>query len=462
MTTAPSPSATAAARRDLGRLVGSERVITEPAALFGYSYDSTTVLRGTPPLAVVQPAETRQVAALLSYANTHDLPIIPRGSGTGLSGGCVPLAHELVLDLSRINRLRAVETTRRRATAEPGVLTGDLLTAVTPAGLFYPPDPSSLKVSSLGGNVAENAGGPRGLKYGVTQDYVQALEVVLLDGEVLSLRREEDWDVLALFIGSEGTLGVVTLVEVRLIPTPPARRALLAVFPELAAATRTVSIILREGITPALIELMDDIAIRCVEAYRGLGLPLDVEAILLIETDGDQHAADRDAARVRDLCTAAGAREVRLAATADEAEALWTARRSITGALGRVRPDKIGEDICVPRPAIPTMARRVKEIGQEYGVPVVLFGHAGDGNLHPNVLFSSLDADERQRGEAAADAIIAAATELGGVISGEHGVGIMKRKFMPLNVDPATMALMHTFKRAVDPKGLLNPGKLLA
>ena len=310
----------------------------------------------------------------------------------------MPLNHELVLDLSRINRLRAVETTRRRATAEPGVLTGDLLTAVTPAGLFYPPDPSSFKVSSLGGNVAENAGGPRGLKYGVTQDYVQALEVVLLDGEVLSLRREEDWDVLALFIGSEGTLGAITLVEVRLIPTPPARRALLAVFPRLADATRTVSIILREGITPALIELMDDIAIRCVEAYRGLGLPLDVEAILLIETDGDEREADRDAARVRDLCVAAGAREVRLAATADEAEALWTARRSITGALGRVRPDKIGEDICVPRPAIPTMARRVKEIGQEYGVPVVLFGHAGDGNLHPNVLFSSLDADERRRG----------------------------------------------------------------
>ena len=333
-------------------------MITEPAALFGYSYDSTTVLRGTPPLAVVQPADTRQVAALLTYANTHDLPIIPRGSGTGLSGGCVPLNHELVLDLSRINRLRAVETTRRRAIAEPGILTGDLLTAVTPAGLFYPPDPSSFKVSSLGGNVAENAGGPRGLKYGVTQDYVQALEVVLLDGEVLSLRRAEDWDVLALFIGSEGTLGAITLVEVRLIPTPPARRALLAVFPRLADATRTVSIILREGITPALIELMDDIAIRCVEAYRGLGLPLDVEAILLIETDGDEREADRDAARVRDLCTAAGAREVRLAATADEAEALWTARRSITGALGRVRPDKIGEDICVPRPAIPTMARR--------------------------------------------------------------------------------------------------------
>ena len=307
MTAAPSSRATAAVRRDLGRLVGSERVITEPAALFGYSYDSTTVLRGTPPLAVVQPADTRHVAALLTYANTHDLPIIPRGSGTGLSGGCVPLAHELVLDLSRINRLRAVEATRRRAIAEPGVLTGDLLAAATPAGLFYPPDPSSFKVSSLGGNVAENAGGPRGLKYGVTQDYVQALEVVLLDGEVHALRRDEDWDVLALFIGSEGTLGAITLVEVRLIPTPPARRALLAVFPRLADATRTVSVILREGITPALIELMDDIAIRCVEAYRGLGLPLDVEAILLIETDGDEHAADRDAARVRDLCTTAGA-----------------------------------------------------------------------------------------------------------------------------------------------------------
>ncbi|MAG34654.1 MAG: glycolate oxidase subunit GlcD [Dehalococcoidia bacterium] len=461
MTSTLSARATAGVRRDLGRLVALDRVITEPAALFGYSYDSTTVLRGTSPLAVVQPAETSQVAAVLRYANAHDLPIIPRGSGTGLSGGCVPLGHELVLDLSRINRLRAVETTRRRAIAEPGVLTGDLLAAVEPAGLFYPPDPSSLKVSSLGGNVAENAGGPRGLKYGVTQDYVQALEVVLIDGEVLDLRREEDWDALALFVGSEGTLGAITLVEVRLIPMPPARRALLAVFPQLEAATRTVSIILREGITPSLIELMDDIAIRCVESYRGLGLPLDVEAILLIETDGDKSEANRDAARVRDLCEAAGAREVRIAATAEEAEALWTARRSITGALGRVRPDKIGEDICVPRPAIPAMARRVKEIGREFGVPVVLFGHAGDGNLHPNVLFSSLDADERQRGEAAADAIIAAATELGGVISGEHGVGIMKRKFMSLNVDSATMGLMRTFKQAVDPKGLLNPGKLL-
>ena len=455
-----SPDSTSL-EHEVGRLVGSKRVITEPAALFGYSYDSTTVLRGTLPRAVVQPSHAQQVAALMRYCNDHDIPIIPRGTGTGLSGGCVPLGDELLLDLSHMNQLNAIETTRRRAIAGPGMLTGDLLTSVQPAGLFYPPDPSSLGVSSLGGNVAENAGGPRGLKYGVTKDYVEALEVVLIDGEVLHLRREDDWDVLSLFVGSEGTLGAITCVEVRLIPIPPARRALLAVFPELEAATRTVSVILRDGITPALIELMDDIAIQCVEAYMGAGLPLDVEAILLIETDGEENDANREVSQARLICEATGAREVQMATTPEEMETLWRARRSITGALGQVRPDKIGEDICVPRPSIPAMARRIKEIGQEFGVPVVLFGHAGDGNLHPNVLFNSRDSSERQRAEAAADAIVSAAIDLDGTISGELGIGIMKRKFMPYNVNRATMELMRIFKHAVDPKGLLNPGKML-
>jgi len=448
---------------ELRGIVGPGYVLTDPVDLVCYAFDGT--FEECRPALVVLPANAAEVSAVVRLAARERLPIVARGMGSGLAAATVPTPESMVLSLTRMNRILEIDQENMMATAEAGVITGDLQVAVEKVGLFYPPDPSSLKQSTLGGNAACDAGGPRCLKYGVTGDYVMALEVVLADGQVLrtggkSVKNVTGYDLVHLFVGSEGTLGIITELTVRLIPKPQAKRTALAVFPRLEDASKAVNRILLAGVLPATLELMDDTTIACVEDYLHLGLPLDVEAILIIETDGEESSAQREIEVAARVCDESGAREVRVARTEKESDDLWRGRRAVSPALGRRRPNKLGEDIVVPRNQIPAMIRRIKEIAQTHDLPIVVFGHAGDGNLHPNILFDRRDAAEVHRVEAATADIFRAAVELGGTLTGEHGVGTLKRPFLEMAVGPLAVRVMREIKRALDPQGILNPGKI--
>jgi len=447
----------------LRQLVPPDALLTSPEDLACYAYDGTWY--EYLPDVVVTPNTTEQVAAILKLANAERIPVVPRGAGSGLAGGSIPIEGGIVLSLARMNRILEIDTVNTVAVVQPGVLTAELQAAVERLGLFYPPDPASLRQSTLGGNVAMSAGGPRCLKYGTTKDYVLGLEVVLANGEVLrtggkAIKNVTGYNLCQLFTGSEGTLGVITEITLRLLPLPRARRTLMAIFPRLEDASRLVTEVLGAGILPATMELMDSTAIHCVEEYLHMGLPLDVEAILVIEVDGDEAVVDREIDAVDGLCRQAGASEVRRATTAEEAELLWQARRAVSGAMGRMRPNKLGEDIAVPRSAIVPMVRRIREIATRYHLPIVTFGHIGDGNLHPNILFDKRDAEEVERVHQAAGAILAAAVELGGTLSGEHGIGLAKRDYLAIDLHPQAIDVMKRIKKALDPNGILNPGKI--
>lgn len=450
--------------KELTAIVGEEWVLTAPEDLLCYAYDGT-FSEGWPDVAVL-PASAEEVAAVLRLASREGIAVIPRGMGSGLAAASVPFEGGIALTLTRMNRILEIDPVDMVAVAEAGVITGDLQAAVEAQGLFYPPDPSSLKHCTLGGNVACNAGGPRCLKYGVTRDYVLAVQAVLADGRVLragsrTAKNATGYSLVQLLIGSEGTLGVVTEVTLRLLPLPRSVRTVLAVYPRLADASEAVTAVLQAGIRPVTLELMDETAIRCVEDYLHLGLPLDVEAILLIECDGDEAQVASETQAVVALCEQHGASSVRTAVAKGERDDLWRARRAISGSLSRQRPNKLGEDIVVPRHAIPAMVARLKEISRRYGLPIVIFGHAGDGNLHPNMLFDRRDPEEWGRVQQASEAIFRAAVELGGTLSGEHGVGVLKREFLPLAVDSVAIETMRAIKQALDPKGILNPGKVV-
>ena len=451
--------------KELGAIVGPEWVLTAPEDLVCYAYDGTFA-EGRPD-AVVLPATTAEVAAVLALACREGIAVIPRGMGSGLAAASVPFEGGIALTLTRMDRILEIDPVDMVAVAQAGAITGDLQAAVEAQGLFYPPDPSSLKHCTLGGNVACNAGGPRCLKYGVTRDYVLALEAVLADGRVLragsrTAKNATGYSLVQLLIGSEGTLGVVTEITLRLLPLPRSAHTVLGVFASLNDASQAVTAVLRAGIRPATLELVDETAIRCVEDYLHLGLPLDAEAILLIECDGAEAQVAGESRAVAALCAEHGASQVRTATAPQDRDELWRARRAISGSLSRQRPNKLGEDIVVPRHAIPAMVARLKEIGRQHELPIVIFGHAGDGNLHPNLLFDRRDPQEWARVERATEAIFRAAVELGGTLSGEHGVGVLKRDYLGLAVDPAAIEAMRAIKRALDPRGILNPGKVLS
>ena len=448
----------------LSQIVGAEYVLATPEDLICYSYDGT--FAEELPDAIVSPASTGEVSAILSLAHRSDIPIIPRGMSSGLAAGTVPYGGGLVLNLTRMNHIIEIDHENLTATAQAGVITANLAAAVEAEGLFYPPDPASIRQSTLGGNVACNAGGPRCLKYGVTGDYVMALEAVLSDGRILKagnkcIKNVTGYDLVHLLVGSEGTLAVVTEITVKLLPKPQSQHTALAVFEDLAKASAVVNDILLAGVLPSTLEILDETAINCVEEYMHLGLDCTADAMLLVETDGEPEAAAREIERVGEVCRQAGAKTVNVASDDAEREELWRARRSISPSLGRVRPNKLGEDVVVPRSAIPAMVARIKRISRQYDLPIVIFGHAGDGNLHPNILFDKRDAEERERVEAAVQALFEAAVELGGTLSGEHGVGMLKRPYMELALGPLAIEVMRGIKSALDPKGILNPGKVL-
>jgi len=450
---------------DLRAIVGDEHLMTSPEALVCYSYDGT--FHESLPDAVIHPGSTEEVAAILKLCNRERIPVIPRGMASGLAAGTVPLDGGLVLNLVRLNRILEIDMDNMMATAQAGVITADFQAEVEKLGLFYPPDPSSIRHSTLGGNVACNAGGPRCLKYGITGDYVMALEVVLADGRIMRLggkaiKNVTGYDLVSLFVGSEGTLGIVTEVTLKLVAYPEAKRTAQAVFPRLEDAAGAINAVLRGGIVPATLELMDETAINSVEDFLHLGLPRDAEAVLVIETDGDQADATRDMQVVAQICHKHGASEVRVAQTTEEGDELWRARRSISGSLGRKRPNKLGEDISVPRSAIPEMIARIKQISAKYDLPIVIFGHAGDGNLHPNILFDKRDEEEWQRVEAAVGDLFGAAVEVGGTLSGEHGVGLLKRPYLEMALGMTAVEMQKRIKQAWDPNNILNPGKIFA
>jgi glycolate oxidase len=457
-----NPSWPGTLRRELAPV----EIRDSPAELMVYAYDGTAALRVAPG-AVVFPVDTAEVSAVMKFAREHKVPVVTRGSGTGLSGGSVPVEGCLVLCLTKMNRILEVDGENLTLLAEAGAVTADVAAAAAGAGLFYPPDPGSMKISTIGGNVAENSGGLRGLKYGVTRDYVMGLEVVLPDGEVMWTGNKCVKDVAGytlrdLFIGSEGTLGVITKVLLKLIPPPAARQTMLAVYDNMENAARTVSAIIKAKIIPCTLEFLDRVTINCVEDYASIGLPREAEALLLMESDGHAGAVEEEAAAMADIARRNGAGEVKIAATAEEADALAAARRTAFSALARVGPTTILEDATVPRNRLPEMVRCIQETARRHNLKIGTFGHMGDGNLHPTFLTNEKNREEMHRVEEAMKEIFARAIELGGTITGEHGVGLAKKAFLPGAVGELNVAVMRRIKAAFDPAGLLNPGKIFA
>lgn len=451
--------------KELQNIVGKKYVLTAPEDLVAYSYDGTFAEQR--PDVVVRPDSTEQVSAVMKVAWREEIGVVPRGMASGLAAAAVPLAGGLVLDTCRLNQIFEIDKVNFTVTAGAGVVTQNLADAVAKKGLFYPPDPSSIRQSTLGGNAACNAGGPRCLKYGVTSDYVMGLTVVLADGRILrtggkAIKNVTGYNLTQLFVGSEGTLGIITELILKLVPLPKVARTAKAVFPKLADASQCVNNILSAGIVPATIELMDETAIATIEEAMHLGLPLDVEAMLIIECDGMEEAQVLgEVETVADICRATGARDVEVARNEEERAQLWRARRSISPSLGRRAPNKLGEDISVPRSAIPEAVAAIKEISRRRDIPIAIFGHAGDGNLHPNILFDKRDPAQMEKVKLTAGDIFATSVRLGGTLSGEHGVGSLKLPFMEQDLGPLYIEVMDKIKQALDPKCILNPGKVV-
>ncbi len=444
--------------------IAPDGVLYSPEDLAVYSYDGTFAEHR--PDVVVLPKTTEQVSQVVVLAACERIPIVTRGMASGLAAASVPFNGGIVLSMTRMNRILELDEPNSTVLVEAGIVTADLQTEVEKRGLFYPPDPSSIRHSTIGGNIACNAGGPRCLKYGVTGDYVMGLKVVLGDGRVIKtggkpIKDVVGYDLNALFTGSEGTLGVITEALLKLIAKPRYVRTALAEFPSLADASRSVNAILSTGIVPATLELMDETAIACIEEAMHLNLPLDVEAILIIETDGsDQDAVLREIEAAANICRETGARAVKVAKDEAERASLWKARRSVSPSLARKAPNKLGEDITVPRSAIPEAIRRIKGISAKYGLPIVVFGHAGDGNLHPNILFDKRNPEQWAKIEPMVSEVFDTALSLGGTLSGEHGVGTLKRPYMERALGTVSIEIQRRIKQALDPLNIMNPGKV--
>jgi glycolate oxidase len=450
--------------RGLQGIIGAENVLTAPEDLIPYSFDGTAALQQMPGC-VVFAKTTEHVAGILKQANETKTAIVTRGSGTGLSGGSLPSPDCIVLCTVKMDRILELDRANLTLLVEPGVTTLQVADAAAAAGLFYPPDPGSMKISTIGGNVAENSGGLRGLKYGVTRNYVMGMEVVLPSGELLwtgnkCVKDVAGYSLKDLFIGSEGTLGVITKVLLRLIPKPAAKRTMVATFAQMDQAAEAVSAIIAAQIIPCTLEFLDRLTIHCVEDYAKIGLPLDCEALLLMETDGHPVVVGEEAAQMEKICRDHGCLDVRVAKDETEAGKLASARRSAFSALARVAPTTILEDATVPRSELAKMIRFVEATAKKYRLKIGTFGHMGDGNLHPTFLTDERNKEEMHRVEEAFKEIFAEAIRLGGTITGEHGVGLAKKTFLPKFAGDAQMRVMRELRRALDPNGILNPGKM--
>ncbi len=451
-------------RAELCRLLGPANVLTAKEDLISYSFDGTAALQEMPGC-VVFSRSTGDVASILQLANDTKTAVVTRGSGTGLSGGSLPSKTCIVLCTVKMDKILELDRANLTLLVEPGVTTLQVADEAAKAGLFYPPDPGSMKISTIGGNVAENSGGLRGLKYGVTRNYVMGLEVVLPNGEVMWLGNKCVKDVAGyslkdVFIGSEGTLGVITKVLLRLIPKPASKKTMVATFAQMDHAAEAVSAIIAAQIIPCTLEFLDRMTIHCVEDYAKIGLPLDCEALLLMETDGHPVVVAEEAAQMEKICRASGCLEIRVAKDEAEATKLASARRSAFSALARVAPTTILEDATVPRSELARMIRFVEATAKKYQLRVGTFGHMGDGNLHPTFLTDERNKEEMHRVEEAFKEIFDEAVRLGGTITGEHGIGLAKKSFLPKFAGAGQMRVMRELRRVLDPNGILNPGKM--
>ncbi|MBI5236021.1 MAG: FAD-binding protein [Deltaproteobacteria bacterium] len=453
-----------AVKKELQRIVGVEHASFSKEALLCYAYDATNIRKM--PDAVVFPKNAEEVSLILKMANAERFPVVPRGAGSGFTGGSVPVDGGVVLSTERMREIHSIDEANLTATVAPGVITWELQQEVEKRGLFYPPDPTSLNFSTIGGNIAENAGGPRAVKYGVTRDYVLGLEVVLPTGEIINTgvktaKGVVGYDLTRLIVGSEGTLGVVTKAVLRLIPLPESTRTLLAVFPELADAASAVSGIIKARITPSTLEIVDSISIRCVEEYANVGLP-KAGSFLIIEVDGTVEGTSKEADEVRRVCLENRASSVDEAVDKKEARNLWKARRAISASLFRIKPNKINEDVVVPRSEIPALVSGISGIAQRRGLLIACFGHAGDGNIHVNIMYDGKDAKESEVAHETVGEVFKLTLSLGGTISGEHGVGITKAPYLAMELGSDAISLMKRIKANFDPNGILNPGKVFA
>jgi len=450
-------------RRELEGLLGKGGVLSETEELLVYESDGLTLFRALADF-VVFPTSVEQVSAVVKLANRESLPFVARGAGTGLSGGCLPAEGGLVISLMRMNRVLEVDYDNQIAVVEPGLVNLHLSWAVGPKGFYYAPDPSSQQACTVGGNIANNSGGPHTLKYGVTVNHVLGLEVVMPDGEIMWLggrtRESQGYDMAGLFVGSEGTFGIATKIIVRILKQPQAVKTVLAVFDTVAQASEAVSAVISRGLIPAAMEMIDQTTIEAVEDAFGCGYPRDAAAALLIELDGLQYGMESQAERVIAACRDCGARDVRAARDEAERQLLWKGRKSAFGAYGRISPAYMVMDGVIPRTRLPQVLTRVNEIAAAHGLRVGNVFHAGDGNLHPNILYDPRIPGEEARVVEAGGEILKVCAEVGGSISGEHGIGLEKMDYMPLIFSEADLAFMRQLREAFNPRGLCNPGKI--
>lgn len=448
----------------LKAIVGEKNVFADTISVSSYSYDAT-MLSGTA-MATVFPVTTEQTVHLVKYLNSVNIPLVARGAGTNLSGGTIPMENSVVVNFSRMTKILEIDTENFVAVVEPGLVNFDFQVELEKYGFYYPPDPASYKATTLGGNLGECSGGPRCFKYGVTRDYVLGLEVVLPDGQIIqtggrNFRSEPGFDLTRILVGSEGTLGFITKIFLRILPKPAAKKTMLAIYNEVEDASQTVADIVAAGIVPTTLEMMDNILINTAEDATGAGLPRDAGALLIIEIDGHEVDMDAQVEIIAGICKKARVREFKVARTVAEVDQLWLARRVVIGSVARRRPSYSLQDVTVPRSMFPSAVKEIVKFRKDYNLDIGILAHAGDGNFHPLVLFDQRNKDEVERVHAVEKHICTMALALGGTVSGEHGIGLLKKHFIEMEFSATALESFKKIKSAFDPKHRFNPGKIM-
>ena len=449
---------------ELKSIVGSENVLSGKEECLDYSYDGTLLTHAAD--AVVFVTKTEEVVDIMKLANKHLIPVIARGAGTNLSGGTIPHKGGIIINITRMNRVLEIDTQNNLAVVEPGLVNFDFQEILAPYGYYYLPDPASMKATTLGGNVGENSGGPRCLKYGVTREYIRGLEVVLPTSEVIvtggkNRFTNDGYDLTKLMVGSEGILGVFTKLILTITPIVEAKKTMLCSYDKIEDASNTVADIVGKGIVPTTLEMMDNLLINCAEDHTKVGLPRDAAAVLLIEVDGYKEDLPGQVETIHEVCKKNNVRDFKVAQSAAEVDQLWLARRTVIGAVARKRPSYSLQDVTVPRNQMPTIVNKIGEIAKKYDLPIGILAHAGDGNLHPLVLFDERDKEEVEKVHEAEGEICKAALALGGTLSGEHGIGILKLPYLGLEFSEGAINKMKGVKKLFDPNNILNPGKVV-
>lgn len=450
----------------LKSILGNQNVLTDYEDRYCYAYDATAIGENLYlPDVVVLPENKEQICQILKIANENNIPVVPRAAGTNLVGGCLPLKGGIIIHMSKMNKILSINKDNLVCTVQPGVVIEKLQQEVANHGLFYPPDPASLKVSTIGGSIAQSSGGPRGFKYGTTKDYVLGLEIVLADGTLLktggkTVKNVTGYNLTQLFVGSEGTLGIVVEATLKLIPKPEEQQVLLACFESMHQAAEAIAGIISAKITPATLDIMDKNTMQTIEKFHHTGLPTDMDAVLVLEVDGFKESVAVQTQQIIEICNKFGVKNIRASQNQQEADEIWFARRSAFGAVARLRPNVLTEDAVVPRDKIPEFIEGTRKIFDKYNLTVCIMGHAGDGNIHPNVSLDLRNNEEAKNFDKAAEELFDLAINLGGSLSGEHGIGMFKSRYMKKALDETSIHLMKGIKGLFDPKNILNPGKI--